>query len=75
MEDEKNPEQLNPVTRKSAYPCDSKQNLFVLNGKTYIGERSMATDWPNSVHMLRDKQIEEICLFGSRPYYEVRLSE
>lgn len=71
VEDEKNPEQLNSLTNKSV--CNSKQDLFVLDGKTYIDERSKSTNWPRSVHMGIGKEVSEICTFESRPYYEVNL--
>jgi uncharacterized protein len=73
MGDEKNPEQLNSVLHKRT--CNSKQDLFVLNDNTYIGERAINSNMPRSVHMVRGMQSEEICTFESRPYYEVKLSE
>ncbi len=71
VEDEKNPEKLISLINKSA--CNSKQDLLILNGRIYIEDRAMNTNWPRAVYMVRGKEVSEICKFESRPYYEVRL--
>lgn len=74
-EDEKNPDLLYDSNEKSSLSCNHEEALFVLNDKTYIEARTMITNWPLSVHMVKDKQNNEICLFESKPYYEAQIAD